>query len=100
MVGHNVGSTPRASNQKDGLPRRFTDDLLGQADPPVHLCVAQDYRGRGIGGRLLHLCAQAAKEAGAVWLEWQTPRWNMDAIDFYLHKGARKRVKERIRFVL
>jgi len=24
MVGHNVGSTTRTSNQKDGLPRRFT----------------------------------------------------------------------------
>lgn len=24
MVGHSAGSTPRASNQKDGLPRRLT----------------------------------------------------------------------------
>lgn len=32
------------------------------------LFVAEDYRGRGIGGELLNICAQAASEAGAVWL--------------------------------
>ena len=36
MVGHNVGSTPRASNQKDGLPRRFTDYLQkSHVDHPI-----------------------------------------------------------------
>jgi GNAT superfamily N-acetyltransferase len=114
------------------LSAQSLDDLLRQADPPVHLFVAQidalagyaamtydyalwqgkrtgqldclfvaeAYRGRGIGGELLHHCAQAAREAGAVWLEWQTPRWNVDAIGFYLRQGAKTLDKERFRFVL
>ena len=32
MVGHNVASTPRASNQKDGLPRRFTLRKMGRGN--------------------------------------------------------------------
>jgi GNAT superfamily N-acetyltransferase len=114
------------------LSQDVMDDLLDQADPPVHLFVAEinalvgyaamtydyalwqgtrtgqldclfvaeDYRGRGIGGCLLHLCAQTAKEAGAAWLEWQTPRWNVYAINFYLRHGAKTLDKERFRFVL
>ena len=33
MVGHSVGSTTRASNQKDGPPRRLTQCLINQPDP-------------------------------------------------------------------
>ena len=32
MVGHSAGSTPRASNQKDGLPRRFTLECAEAAE--------------------------------------------------------------------
>lgn len=61
------------------------------------LFVAQPHRGNGVGGRLLHHVADAAREKGAIWLEWQTPKWNERATDFYIRQGAHKLNKVRFR---
>ncbi|WP_116083608.1 GNAT family N-acetyltransferase [Tropicimonas sp. IMCC34011] len=52
------------------------------------LFVAQPCRGLKIGGSLLTKVVQSAHEAEAIWLEWQTPRWNTAATNFYLRNGA------------
>lgn len=62
------------------------------------LFVTQPCRGLGIGGRLLAKVVQSTREAGAIWLEWQTPRWNTAATNFYLRNGAEILEKERFRF--
>lgn len=64
------------------------------------LFVAEPSRGFGIGRRLLHAVAEAARQAGAVRLEWQTPRWNAAAIRFYQHCGAELLERERFRLPL
>lgn len=86
-----------------GYAAMTVDYALWQGACAAHLdClfVAEPHRGLGIGGALLQLVAQAAKEAGAVWMEWQTPRWNVNAINFYLKNGADMLQKERFRFML
>jgi GNAT superfamily N-acetyltransferase len=64
------------------------------------LFVAGVSRRLGIGSRLLAFTARFAQESGAVWLEWQTPRWNSDAVKFYLQSGAHTLEKERFRLPL
>lgn len=64
------------------------------------LFVTEPHRGLGIGSRLLQLVTRAARDAGATWLEWQTPRWNIDAAEFYLRNGADRLDKERFRLSL
>jgi GNAT superfamily N-acetyltransferase len=64
------------------------------------LFVAGMSRRSGIGSRLLSFAAQFARDAGAVWLEWQTPRWNADAVRFYVQNGAKRLKKERFRLPL
>jgi GNAT superfamily N-acetyltransferase len=53
------------------------------------LYVRPDYRGRGVGGGLLHCLEQRAREAGCGRLEWAVLDWNQGAIDFYRDFGAR-----------
>ncbi|WP_128253727.1 GNAT family N-acetyltransferase [Falsirhodobacter deserti] len=52
------------------------------------LFVAESSRGLGLGGHLLQAVAEAARQAGAIRLEWQTPRWNAAAIGFYQKFGV------------
>jgi GNAT superfamily N-acetyltransferase len=64
------------------------------------LFVAGMSRRSGIGSRILSFTAQFARDPGAIWLEWQTPRWNADAVTFYLMNGAHRLEKERFRLQL
>lgn len=64
------------------------------------LFVATPSRGLGIGRCLMQTVADAARDAGAVRLEWQTPRWNAAAIRFYQQCGAERLEKERFRMPL
>ncbi|WP_164876174.1 GNAT family N-acetyltransferase [Falsirhodobacter deserti] len=57
-------------------------------------------RGLGIGRRLLQTVIDAARQAGAIRPEWQTPRWNTAAIRFYQQSAAELLEKERFRLPL
>lgn len=59
------------------------------------LFVAADQRGLRIGDRLFQTVSKAARGAGAVRLEWQTPNWNEGAVRFYLRQGAVAQPKQR-----
>lgn len=52
------------------------------------LFVFPEYRGRGIGRRLLQHLAQLAVRKGYGRLEWAVLDWNADAIRFYESLGA------------
>jgi GNAT superfamily N-acetyltransferase len=52
------------------------------------LFVFPEYRGRGIGRRLLQHLAQVAVSNGYGRLEWAVLDWNEDAIHFYESLGA------------
>jgi GNAT superfamily N-acetyltransferase len=61
------------------------------ARPGIHLedlFVFPDFRGRGIGRRLLEQLAQIAVSRGYGRLEWAVLDWNADAIRFYRSLGA------------
>ena len=52
------------------------------------LYVRPDWRGRGVGKRLLHAVAGVARQRGCGRCEWSVLDWNRRAIDFYLAAGA------------
>jgi GNAT superfamily N-acetyltransferase len=52
------------------------------------LFVAAEYRGTGTGSALLHAVLEFASEQGIDEVQWQTPNWNLDAMQFYQRKGA------------
>jgi GNAT superfamily N-acetyltransferase len=62
------------------------------------LFVSADSRQAGIGKRLVESVVSAARIARADRLEWQTPEWNRDAVQFYRRLGARDEGK--VRFVI
>jgi GNAT superfamily N-acetyltransferase len=51
------------------------------------LYVRPDFRGRGLGRRLLALLAERARQAGGT-LQWQVLDWNTPSIEFYKSLGA------------
>ena len=53
------------------------------------LFVKPEFRGQGIGGRLLTHLAQIAVEQQCGRLEWSVLNWNKPSIDFYEHLGAK-----------
>lgn len=52
------------------------------------LFVLPDYRGQGIGKRLLRALSQRAIQQGCGRLEWMVLDWNEPAIEFYRRAGA------------
>jgi GNAT superfamily N-acetyltransferase len=52
------------------------------------LFVLEEYRGRGFGLKLIQAVAGAAREEGAVYIEWACYRWNHTAEKFYARIGA------------
>jgi GNAT superfamily N-acetyltransferase len=52
------------------------------------LFVKPEFRGRGIGKRLLAHLAHLARERGCTRLEWAVLNWNTPSIEFYKHLGA------------
>jgi L-amino acid N-acyltransferase YncA len=55
-------------------------------------------RGQGLGEKLLHEVATLAKEKNCVNVQWQTPDWNLRAMNFYKRLGATS--KNKVRFFL
>lgn len=71
----------------------FTNYSTFLAKPGIHLedlFVAPEWRGRGIGKRLLIRVAQLANARGCGRMEWAVLDWNQPAIDFYESIGARR----------
>lgn len=62
------------------------------------LFVSSEARGLGVGAALLEHVRSAAASLGLDRLEWQTPRWNQRAIEFYRREGAES--EEKMRFGL
>ena len=62
-----------------GKPGIFLEDLY----------VAEEYRGRGYGKKMLSFLAETAVSLECGRLEWSVLDWNQPAIDFYLSLGAR-----------
>jgi diamine N-acetyltransferase len=52
------------------------------------LYVQPDYRGKGIGSKLIHKVIDMAKENKCHKVRWQVSNWNQSAIDFYEKIGA------------
>lgn len=52
------------------------------------LYVREEYRGRGIGSRLIKNVIAFAKEKECNKLRWQVSNWNTSAIEFYQKIGA------------
>jgi GNAT superfamily N-acetyltransferase len=80
----------------DGTPAGFAlffhnySTFLGQ--PGLYLedlYVVPEWRGRGLGKRLLTHLAQLAVERNCGRLEWSVLDWNAPAIGFYTRLGAR-----------
>lgn len=52
------------------------------------LYVKPEFRGNGVGTRLIKQVAYLAKNSGCHKLRWQVSKWNEPAIDFYKGIGA------------
>lgn len=60
------------------------------------LYVRENFRGKGIGGALLHKIARRCAEEKLGRLEWSVLDWNKNAIRFYESTGARLKSEWRI----
>ncbi|KAJ2452775.1 acetyltransferase [Coemansia sp. RSA 2336] len=63
-----------------GKPGLYLEDLF----------VCPEFRGRGVGKRLLVQLAQIARERQCGRMEWVVLDWNEPSIQFYLSLGARQ----------
>lgn len=52
------------------------------------LYIVEDYRGMGLGSRLIDAVIQLAKEENCKKVKWMVSKWNNSAIEFYKKKGA------------
>lgn len=52
------------------------------------LYVTEEYRGGGIGNRLLNKVIETAKNQNCKKVRWQVSNWNQKAIKFYKMRGA------------
>jgi GNAT superfamily N-acetyltransferase len=64
------------------------------------LFVREDFRGQGHGRRLLECIFDEAKGQNIYEVQWQTPDWNDDAIQFYRSVGATSSLKARFKQIL
>lgn len=60
------------------------------------LYIIPEFRGLGIGARMMQAVRRYATSLGCATVEWQTPAWNANAIRFYERLGAAS--SEKIRF--
>jgi GNAT superfamily N-acetyltransferase len=80
-----------AGDEPAGFALWFRNYSTFLARPGIYLedlFVFPDFRGRGIGRRLLEHLAQVAVSNGYGRLEWAVLDWNVDAIGFYESLGA------------
>ena len=83
-----------------GYARATVDYSTWRATHYVHLdClfVVESHRKRGVGGKLIDAIRRYAAERGLRSIEWQTPVWNCQAIQFYERFGAERLDKARFR---
>ena len=59
------------------------------------LFLLENARGKGIGQKMMNEIKAMAKKMECSWIEWQTPKFNEDAIRFYQRIGASSKSKER-----
>lgn len=52
------------------------------------LYVRNEYRGKGVGSKLINQVIELAKKEGCKKLRWQVSEWNLPAIEFYKSLGA------------
>jgi len=52
-------------------------------------------RNLGLGKKLMQAMVDMAKQNDIVQMQWQTPEFNQNAIDFYHHIGATSKPKQR-----
>lgn len=52
------------------------------------LYVRNEYRGKGVGSKLINQVIELAKQEGCKKLRWQVSEWNLPAIEFYKSLGA------------
>lgn len=62
------------------------------------LYLEDDYRSYGIGQVLMEKVAEAGKRKGCINMQWQTPDFNLRAIEFYKRIGGVG--KDKVRFTL
>jgi GNAT superfamily N-acetyltransferase len=62
------------------------------------LYLEEDIRGEGIGGQVIEYLRKTALAENCINIQWQTPIYNYQAINFYKKHGATSKTKER--FVL
>lgn len=80
--------------QLDSFPGEGGDSIFVK-----DLYVQPDHRGRGLGRALLAAVAAESCQRGFARLEWSVAEWNMQAIGFYEHLGAR-RTPDRTAYLL
>jgi len=59
------------------------------------LFLIETYRGKGLGRVMMNAIKEEAKAQGCTTIQWQTPDFNIDAIQFYQKIGAAAKSKER-----
>jgi len=59
------------------------------------LYIRPSYRSQGIGERLVQTIKANAATLDCAWIQWQTPKFNTRAIQFYERIGAVGKSKER-----
>lgn len=52
------------------------------------LYILENYRGKGLGSRLIDEVFEMAKKENCKKVKWMVSKWNKNAIDFYKKKGA------------
>ena len=96
---HLCGASPACSallaevaGEPVGFALYFQTYSTFRTKPCLHLedlFVLPEYRGRGIGLRLLRAVAAEAVARGFPRLDWNVLDWNVSAIGFYERQGAR-----------
>ncbi|WP_109853613.1 GNAT family N-acetyltransferase [Aquimarina sp. AU58] len=59
------------------------------------LYLKEETRGKGIGTKIMAMVKEFAISEGCTIIQWQTPDFNTDAINFYKKTGAKSKAKER-----
>ncbi len=59
------------------------------------LYLSEKTRGKGIGAQIMNKIKVYAKSINCSEIQWQTPDFNKEAIDFYKKLGADSKTKER-----
>lgn len=64
------------------------------------LFLTRAVRGLGIGKKIMDSIKTEAKQRGCSEVQWQTPDFNSDAIQFYQKLGAKAKTKQRFSWSL